>query len=138
VTNTEYFMPIGELAKKLDIPSHTLRYWEKEFPTLIQPTTGAGGRRFFRPETVEAITALKRYLYADGYTIDGVKKLVANGGFTIEHNASAPAESDSATAKAMARPAVRIEAPHPEPAMKEAAVSAAIRLLHEARDVLKV
>jgi DNA-binding transcriptional MerR regulator len=79
---SEYFMPISELAKKLDIPAHTLRYWEKEFPSLIQPATGAGGRRYYRENTVTNITALKKYLYADGYTIDGVKKLIANGEFS--------------------------------------------------------
>ena len=78
---SEYFMPISELAKKLDIPAHTLRYWEKEFPTLIVPATGAGGRRYYRENTVSNITALKKYLYADGYTIDGVKKLIANNEF---------------------------------------------------------
>ncbi|MDR3208380.1 MAG: MerR family transcriptional regulator [Rickettsiales bacterium] len=78
---TEYFMPIGELTRKLDVPAHTLRYWEKEFPSLIAPTVGAGGRRFYRQETVGNVFALKKYLYADGYTIDGVKKLLASGGF---------------------------------------------------------
>ena len=75
-------MPISELAKKLDVPAHTLRYWEKEFPSLIVPTTGAGGRRYYRQETVSNLSALKKYLYADGYTIDGVKKLISAGDFS--------------------------------------------------------
>jgi DNA-binding transcriptional MerR regulator len=74
-------MPIGELTKKLDIQAHTLRYWEKEFPSLIAPIVGAGRRRFYRQETIDNIFALKKYLYAEGYTIDGVKKLIATGGF---------------------------------------------------------
>ena len=77
----EYFMPISELSKKLDIPAHTLRYWEKEFPEVMTPTTGAGGRRYYRPEMVDNIAAIKKYLYADGYTIDGVKKLITTGEF---------------------------------------------------------
>ena len=84
---SEYFMPISELAKKLDIPAHTLRYWEKEFPSLIVPATGAGGRRYYRENTVANITALKKYLYADGYTIDGVKKLILNGEFVANESA---------------------------------------------------
>jgi len=79
--NEFFMMPIAELAKKLDVPAHTLRYWEKEFPALVQPVTGAGGRRFYRQNVVDNIVALKRYLYADGYTIDGVKKLISTGGF---------------------------------------------------------
>ena len=81
---TDYFMPIAELAKLLDVPAHTLRYWEKEFPTVVTPTTGAGGRRFYRNAAVDNITRLKEYLYADGYTIDGVKKLIAQDQFAIQ------------------------------------------------------
>ncbi|MDR1826629.1 MAG: MerR family transcriptional regulator [Rickettsiales bacterium] len=84
----EYFMPISELSKKLDIPAHTLRFWEKEFPTLIAPTTGAGGRRYYKQETVDNIFALKKYLYAEGYTIDGVKKLISTGRFQASKNAA--------------------------------------------------
>ena len=58
---TTPFTPISELSKQLDLPAHTLRYWEKEFPEKISPVTGAGGRRYYRPETVENITAIKNY-----------------------------------------------------------------------------
>lgn len=86
-------MPISELSKKLDIPAHTLRFWEKEFPSLIIPTTGAGGRRYYRQETVDSIFALKKYLYANGYTIDGVKKLISEGQFQTNPNSASESES---------------------------------------------
>jgi len=79
--NAAAFTPISELSKQLDLPAHTLRYWEKEFPEKIAPVTGAGGRRYYRPETVENIMAIKNYLYAQGYTIDGVKKLIRDDAF---------------------------------------------------------
>jgi DNA-binding transcriptional MerR regulator len=128
---TEYFMPIGELTKKLDIPAHTLRYWEKEFPSLIAPTAGAGGRRFYRQETVGNIIALKKYLYADGYTIDGVKKLIASGGFS-----AAPAESP--------KPASPVDTPHadalsdasPDASPSDKDVKVAINLLEQAKKIL--
>jgi DNA-binding transcriptional MerR regulator len=115
----EYFTPISELAKKLDVPAHTLRYWEKEFPTLIAPTTGAGGRRYYRGEIVANAVALKKYLYADGYTIDGVKKLAANGQFLAEPQAAAPAP-----------------VPTPRPVRKKSDLQTAIGLLKEAREIL--
>jgi len=80
----DYFMPISELSKQLDVPAHTLRYWEKEFPSIVKPTTGAGGRRYYREQTVENIIRLKKLLYADGFTIDGVKKLIANNQFASD------------------------------------------------------
>jgi DNA-binding transcriptional MerR regulator len=116
----EYFMPISELAKKLDLPAHTLRYWEKEFPTLLTPTTGAGGRRYYRSETVNNAVALKKHLYADGYTIDGVKKLIANGQFMVDHETQ--------------------KTPVPVAKSKDmsagADIQSAIKLLKEARDLL--
>jgi len=108
----EFFMPIAELAKKLDVPAHTLRYWEKEFPALVQPVTGAGGRRFYRQNIVDNIAALKRYLYADGYTIDGVKKLISTGEFgtkpgDAQQLAAAPAPVRDFAAKAAAKKSTR-------------------------------
>ena len=94
---SEYFMPISELSKKLDIPAHTLRFWEKEFGALISPVTGAGGRRYYKQETVDNVFALKKYLYADGYTIDGVKKLIQTGGFqTRTDSPDKPGDIDKA------------------------------------------
>ena len=75
----EYFVSINEVAKRLSVPAHTLRYWEKQFPTAIRPTTGAGGRRYYRVETVEKLETIKSLLYDRGMTIAGVKKLIHDG-----------------------------------------------------------
>ena len=72
----EYFVSINEVAKRLSVPAHTLRYWEKQFPTAIRPTTGAGGRRYYRTETVAKLETIKSLLYDRGMTIAGVKKLI--------------------------------------------------------------
>lgn len=77
----EPFISINEVAKQLDIPAHTLRYWEKQFPVSIKPATGAGGRRYYRPETVAALKQVRALLYDRGMTIVGVKKLIKDGQF---------------------------------------------------------
>ena len=77
--NNEYFASINEVSKKLDIPAHTLRYWEKQFPVAIRPTTGAGGRRYYRTETVARLKIIKDLLYTHGMSIAGVKKLLRDG-----------------------------------------------------------
>lgn len=81
---TEYFISINDVSKRLSIPAYTLRYWEKQFPTAIKPTTGAGGRRYYRAETVDKIVIIKDLLYKKGMTIAGVKKMLHNGSFTQE------------------------------------------------------
>ena len=75
----EYFASINEVSKRLSVPAHTLRYWEKQFPVAINPTTGAGGRRYYRTETVAKLIVIKDLLYKHGMTIAGVKKLLRDG-----------------------------------------------------------
>lgn len=80
--NNEYFASINEVSKRLSVPAHTLRYWEKQFPVIIRPTTGSGGRRYYRAETVQRLEAIKDLLYNRGMTIAGVKKMIRDGALT--------------------------------------------------------
>ena len=80
----EFFVPINEVAKELDVPAHTLRYWEKQFAGAIRPVTGAGNRRYYRRETIEKLRSIKSLLYDKGMTIAGVKKILHNGTFDVE------------------------------------------------------
>lgn len=82
----EFFVPINEVSKELNVPAHTLRYWEKQFSGAIRPVTGAGNRRYYRHETVEKLRSIKSLLYDKGMTIAGVKKILHNGTFGIESN----------------------------------------------------
>ncbi len=75
------FLSINEVSKQLGVPAHTLRYWEKQFPTAIKPATGTGGRRYYRPETISALHQIRGLLYDKGMTIAGVKKLIKEEGF---------------------------------------------------------
>ena len=77
--DNEYFVSINDVSKRLSVPAHTLRYWEKQFPGAIRPVTGAGGRRYYRPETVERLFVIRDLLYKNGLTIAGVKKLLHAG-----------------------------------------------------------
>ena len=80
-TDTEFFTSINTVAKELGVPAHTLRYWEKQFPAVVRPMTGAGGRRYYRPEMVARLHTIQDLLYNRGMTIAGVKKLIHNGEF---------------------------------------------------------
>lgn len=82
--NGEYFVPINEVAKRLDLPAYTLRYWEKQFAGAIRPTTGLGGRRYYRQDTIDKLETIKSLLYDKGMTISGVKKILHNGTFGEE------------------------------------------------------
>ena len=69
------FSTISEAAEQLDLPQHGLRLWETRF-TQIKPMKRAGGRRYYRPEDVELLAAIRHLLYAEGYTIKGVQRIL--------------------------------------------------------------
>ena len=79
VKSAEAFRTISEVAAELDVPQHVLRFWESRF-AQVKPTKRAGGRRYYRPEDVDLLRGIRTLLYADGYTIKGVQKLLRERG----------------------------------------------------------
>ena len=73
------FRTISEVAESLDLPQHVLRFWESRFPQ-IKPLKRGGGRRYYRPDDVELLRAIKHLLYDEGYTIKGVQRLFKEQG----------------------------------------------------------
>ncbi len=108
------FKTISEAASMLGVPQHVLRFWEGRF-SQIKPLKLRGGRRYYRPEDMEALTAVKDLLYKEGYTIKGAKKAL-----NTHHHADAPPEA------------------HPELTDRELSQLAVIRQeLLSLRDILK-
>lgn len=80
------FRTISEVADDLDVPKHVLRFWEGKFAQL-RPMKRGGGRRYYRPEDIELLRAIRHLLYSDGYTIRGVQKILKAQGarYVIEN-----------------------------------------------------
>lgn len=68
------FRTISEAADEVGAQQHVLRFWETKFP-FITPLKRAGGRRFYRPQDVVLLKAVKRLLHEEGLTIKGVQRL---------------------------------------------------------------
>jgi DNA-binding transcriptional MerR regulator len=73
------FRTIGEVAEDLDLPQHVLRFWETKF-VQIKPVKRAGGRRYYRPEDVRLVAAIRVLLHSEGYTIKGVQRILREQG----------------------------------------------------------
>ncbi|MFT4098412.1 MAG: MerR family transcriptional regulator [Rhodoblastus sp.] len=73
------FRTISEVADDLGLPQHVLRFWETRF-AQIKPMKRTGGRRYYRPDDVELVRAIKHLLYGEGYTIKGVQRLFKENG----------------------------------------------------------
>ena len=64
---------ISETSKKINVPSHVLRFWEKKF-NIIKPRKGTGGRRYYSPQDIDKLIEIKNLLYQKGFTINGAAK----------------------------------------------------------------
>lgn len=73
------FRTISEVSETLDVPQHVLRFWEGKFPN-VKPLKRAGGRRYYRPEDIDLLRGVRTLLYAEGYTIKGVQKVLRESG----------------------------------------------------------
>lgn len=73
------FRTISEAAEEVGAPQHVLRFWETKFD-FVAPVKRAGGRRFYRPDDVMVLKAVRRLLHDEGLTIRGVQRLVQDQG----------------------------------------------------------
>ncbi|HDH53561.1 MAG TPA: MerR family transcriptional regulator [Nitrospirae bacterium] len=67
------FYKIGEVGRITGIEPYVLRYWESEFP-FLRPRKSSSGQRLYIKKDIESILEIKRLLYKERYTIEGVKK----------------------------------------------------------------
>lgn len=101
------YRTISEVAEEIDVPAHVLRFWEGKFPQ-VKPLKRAGGRRYYRPDDVVLLRRIRDLLYAEGYTIKGVQKLLREGGAKavaerVEAGAAGAAAQDPDLLDALAR-----------------------------------
>lgn len=112
------FRSISEAADEVGVPQHVLRFWETKF-SFITPLKRAGGRRFYRPQDVVVLSAVKRLLHDEGLTIKGVlrlhkeqgiKKLMGYGdpGGVVEFDVDEADSADSAAAPSVGASTARL------------------------------
>ena len=63
--------------KSKNLPTHTIRYWEKEFKQ-IKPKILTGNRRYYDKKNIEILKKIHFLLKEQGMTINGVKKILNN------------------------------------------------------------
>ena len=61
--------------KNQSLPTHTIRFWEKEFKQ-IKPKILSGNRRYYDQKNIEILKKVHFLLKEQGMTINGVKKLL--------------------------------------------------------------
>ena len=84
------YKTIGEVVKILKLksnkkgilPTHTIRFWEKQFKQ-IKPKILNANRRYYDENTINLLKKVKFLLKDQGMTINGAKK-VLNGEVALE------------------------------------------------------
>lgn len=67
------FYKIGEVGRIAGVEPYVLRYWETEFP-FLRPRKNKSGQRVYVKKDLELVLQIKRLLYDERYTIEGVRK----------------------------------------------------------------
>ena len=77
------YKTIGEVTKILklksnikgELPTHTIRFWEKQFKQ-VKPKILNANRRYYDEECINILKKIKFLLKDQGMTINGVKKIL--------------------------------------------------------------
>ena len=79
------YYTISNVSKKLKIPPHVLRFWEKKF-NFVKPKKSETGRRYYSNQDIVNLEIIKDLLYEKGYTISGAIKYMKNSNNLDDNN----------------------------------------------------
>lgn len=71
IPNKVYFR-IGEVSRLIDVPEHTIRYWEEEF-RQVKPEKTRSGQRLYRRRDIELLAQIKQLLWEKKFKIAGAR-----------------------------------------------------------------
>jgi DNA-binding transcriptional MerR regulator len=76
---SKVFYKIGEVSQVTKLPAYVLRFWESQFP-FLKPKKSRGNQRLYVRKDIETVLEIKRMLYEEGHTLEGVKRYWARRG----------------------------------------------------------
>lgn len=73
--NLKRYYSIREVAQMFDLNESTLRYWEKEFPSLRPRTVGLNVRQY-QEKDIELIRVIHNLVKVRGFKISAARKMI--------------------------------------------------------------
>jgi hypothetical protein len=132
------FRTISEVAEGLALPQHVLRFWETRFPQ-IKPLKRGGGRRYYRPEDIELLAAIKRLLKEQGAAGLVRSTATAPGPIARPPRApTAPRDRSEPPLRAETVAAAPGPAPTPRPTLGSGELAALRALLEDLRETERI
>jgi DNA-binding transcriptional MerR regulator len=83
------FYKIGEVSRIVGVEPYVLRYWETEF-SFLKPRKSKSGQRVYIKKDIETLLKIKRLLYQERYTIEGVRKRLGLSSVSVEPKPEQP------------------------------------------------
>ena len=74
--NLKLYYSIGEVAAMFKVSETLLRYWEKEFPTLITPRKSGRQVRQYTEENIEQVRLIYHLVKEKGMTLQGARQML--------------------------------------------------------------
>ncbi len=76
-TEEESKFGIGDVSKICSVPTHTIRFWEKEFGVYLSPARTTGNQRRYTDSDIRQIMKIKKLLWTDRFSIQGAKRMLS-------------------------------------------------------------
>lgn len=67
------YYKIKEVSEMLGVPQSTLRFWEKEFPQMLNPMRSSKNLRYYRPKDIENVKIIRFLIKDKGLKIEAAK-----------------------------------------------------------------
>jgi DNA-binding transcriptional MerR regulator len=85
------YYSIGDVAKKMGIKPHVLRYWEQEFGVL-RPRKNRAGNRSYTERDVKIVGIIRHLLYDEKLKIEGARQRMKDDREFIHRQLELPLE----------------------------------------------
>ncbi|MDB5227765.1 MAG: MerR family transcriptional regulator [Bacteroidota bacterium] len=79
------YFTISEVAKQFNVAASLIRFWETEFD-ILRPKKTTKGNRLYSKKDVENFRLVYHLVKEKGYTLEGAKKKLKEGGFAANGN----------------------------------------------------
>jgi DNA-binding transcriptional MerR regulator len=93
--DSETLYGIGDVSKICSVPTHTIRFWEKEFGSFLSPVRTTGKQRRYTDSDIRQIMKIKALLWTDRFSIQGARRMLSTTRI-LAFSPSAPAAQDTA------------------------------------------
>ena len=78
-------LTIKQVSHLTGIPTHTLRFWEKEFDGILVPLRTQGGQRRYNSESISLIESIKHFKDR-GLSLSMIHQRIVGGSETSEYD----------------------------------------------------